>query len=73
MIWFFKPTPFKENVKYDVATFTAHLSVTIKTLTRYKQKSSFGRHVGGQEYTLQHGGRNDTTSLKNQSIIKYLT
>ena len=31
--------------KGDVVTFTTHLSVTIKRLTRYK-KSSFGRHVG---------------------------
>ena len=38
-----------------MVTFLAHLSVTIKRLTRYKQKSSFGRHVGGQEYALQHG------------------
>ena len=29
--------------KDDVVTFTAHLSVTIKRLTRYKQKNSFGR------------------------------
>ena len=30
---------FKENVeKDDVVTFTAHLNVTIKRLTRYKQK-----------------------------------
>ena len=31
---------FKENVekKNDVVTFTAHLSVTIKSLTRHKQK-----------------------------------
>ena len=26
------------NVENDVVTFTAHLSVTIKRLTRYKQK-----------------------------------
>ena len=38
--------------KDDVVTFTAHLSVTFKRL-----KSSFGRHVGGQEYALQHGGQ----------------
>ena len=43
--------------KYDVVTFTAHLRVTIKRLTRYKQKGRFGRHVGGQEYALQHSGQ----------------
>ena len=31
----------------DVVTFTTHLSVTIKRLTR-QAKSSVGRHVGGQ-------------------------
>ena len=36
--------------------FTAHLNVTIKRLTRYKQ-TSFGHHVGGKEYALQHGGQ----------------
>ena len=44
-------------LKKDVVMFTAHLSVTIKRLTRYKQESSFGRHVGGHEYALQHGGQ----------------
>ena len=39
-------------LKDDVATFTAHLSVTIKRL-----KSSFGRHVGGHTLALQHGGQ----------------
>ena len=35
--------------------------------------SSFGRHVGGQEYALQHDGQyNHTALLKNQSAIKYL-
>ena len=38
--------------------FTAHLSVTIKRLTRYNQKSSIGCHVGGHTtLALQHGGQ----------------
>ena len=37
--------------------FTANLSVTIKHLTRYKQKVFFGRHVGGQEYALQYSSQ----------------
>ena len=28
-----------------------------QTLNKTKAKSSFGRHVGGQEYALQHGGQ----------------
>ena len=40
-------------LKDDVVTFRAHLNVTIKYLTQY----SFGRHVGGQEYALQHDGQ----------------
>ena len=28
-----------------------------QTFNKVKAKSSFGRHVGGQEYALQHGGQ----------------
>ena len=28
-----------------------------ETFHKKKAKSSFGRHVGGQEYALQHGGQ----------------
>ena len=45
-----------------MATFLAHLNVPVKHL-RYKQKSSFARHVGGQEHALQHGG----TDLKKET------
>ena len=44
----------------NLLTFTAHLNVTIKCLTRYKQKVVlFGHHVGGQEYmyAIQRGGQ----------------
>ena len=27
-----------------------------QTFNKIKAKSSFGHHVGGQEYALQHGG-----------------
>ena len=43
-------------LKYDMVTFTAHLTVTIKRLTRYKQKVVWPPW-GGQEYALQHGGQ----------------
>ena len=66
----------KENVeKMTWVTFIAHLNVTIKHLTRYKQKVVFGRHVGGQEYALPSNmaaNTNHTNLLKNQSAIKYL-
>ena len=41
---------------------------------KIEAKRSFGHHVGGQEYALQHGGQltNHTTLLKNQSALKYL-
>ena len=43
-----------------------------QTFNKIQAKSSFGRHVGGQEYALQHGGQyKSTTLLKNQSAIKY--
>ena len=44
---------------------TAHLTVTIKRLTRSKQKVV----LAALTLALQHG---DTTLLKNQSAIKYL-
>ena len=28
-----------------------------QTFNKLKTKSSFGRHVGGQEYAIQHGGQ----------------
>ena len=42
-----------------MVTFRAHLSVTINRLTRYNvwARGSFGSHVGGQEYALQHGSQ----------------
>ena len=43
-------------LKVDVGTFTAHLSVTIKRLTRSTQKVVLAA-IGGQEYALQHGGQ----------------
>ena len=50
--------------KDDVVTFTAHLSVTIKRLTRYEQKVLLADMLAADT--------NDTTVLKNQSAIKYL-
>ena len=28
-----------------------------QTFNKLKTKSSFGRHVGGQKYAIQHGGQ----------------
>ena len=45
---------------------------TIK-LNKISAKSSFGSHVGGQEYALQHGGQcKSYYFVENQSAIKYL-
>ena len=44
--------------KDDVVTFAAHLSVTIKRLTRYKQKLVLAAMLEGtEEYALQHGAQ----------------
>ena len=44
-----------------------------QTFNEIQAKSSFGRHVEGQEYALQHGGQYKSYYLlKNQSAIKYL-
>ena len=54
----------------DVVTFTAHLSVTIKCLTRYKQKVVLLE--GKSMPSNMAANTNQTTLLKNQSAIKYL-
>ena len=44
--------------KDDVVTFRARTSErNYQTFNKIQAKSSFGRHVGGQEYALQHGGQ----------------
>ena len=55
--------------KNDVATFTAHLSVTIKRLTRYKQKVVL---AATSMPSNMPANTNHTTLLKNESAIKYL-
>ena len=47
-------------LKDDVVTFTAHLSVTIKSLTRYKQKVVLAAMLEGTAANTNH-----TTLLKN--------
>ena len=65
---------FKEIVeKIMVVAFTAHLSVTIKRLTRYKQKVVLAAMLEGKSMPSNMAANtNHTTLLKNQSAIKYL-
>ena len=59
--------------KDDVVTFTAHLSVTIKRLTRYKQKVVLAAMLEGKSMPSNMAANaNHTTLLKNQSAIKSL-
>ena len=59
--------------KDDVVTFSAHLSVTIKRLTRYKQKVVLAAMLEGKSMPSNMAANtNHTTLLKNQSAIKYL-
>ena len=59
--------------KDDVVTFTAHLSVTIKRLTRYKKKVVLAAILEGKSMPSNMAANtNHTTLLKNQSAIKYL-
>ena len=56
-----------------VVTFTANLSVTIKHLTRYKQKVVLAAILEGKSMPSNMAANtNHTTLLKNQSAIKYL-
>ena len=60
--------------KDDVVTFTAHLSVTIKRLTGYKQKLVLAAMLEGNSMTSNMAAKtNHNTLLKNQSVIKYLS
>ena len=59
--------------KDDVVTFTAHLSVTIKRLTRYKQKVVLAAMLEGKSMPSNMvANTNHTNLLKNQSVIKHL-
>ena len=60
-------------LKDDVVMFTEHLSITIKRLTRYKQKVVMATMLEGKSIPSNMAANtNHTTSLKNQSVIKYL-
>ena len=60
-------------LKNDVVTFTAHLSVTIKRLTRYKQKVVLAAILEGKSVPSNMAANtNHTALLINQSAIKYL-
>ena len=37
------------------------------TFNKIQAKSSFGRHVGGQEYALQHGGQDKSCYFVEKS------
>ena len=59
--------------KDDGVAFTAHLSVTITRLTRYKQKVVLAAMLEGKSMPSNMAANtNHTTLLKNQSAIKYL-
>ena len=59
--------------KDDVVTFSAHLSVTIKRLTRYKQKVVLAAMLEGKSMPSNMAANtNHTALLKNQSAIEYL-
>ena len=53
--------------------FTAHLSLTIKRLTSYKQKVVLAAMLEGKSMPYNMAANtNNTTLLKNQSAIKHL-
>ena len=60
-------------LKDDAVTFTAHLSVTNKRLTRHKQRVVLAAMLEGNIMPSNMAANtNDTTLLKNQNAIKYL-
>ena len=53
--------------------FTAHLNVTIKCLTRFKQKAVLATMLESKSMPYNMvANTNHTTLLKNQSATKYL-
>ena len=57
--------------KDDLVMFTAYLSVTIKRLTRYKQKVLLAAMLEGKSMPSNMAANtNRTTLLKNQSAMK---
>ena len=53
--------------------FTAHLNVTIKSLTRFKQKVVLAAMLEGKSIPSNMAANTKhTTLLKSQSAIKYL-
>ena len=60
-------------LKDDVVMFIAHLNVTIKRLTRYRQKVVLATMMEGKSMPSNMAANtNHATLLKNQSTIKYL-
>ena len=58
--------------RHDVVMFTAHLSITIKRLTRYKQKVVLATMLEGKSMSSNMAvNTNHIALLKNQSAIKY--
>ena len=56
-----------------MATFIAHLKVSSKHLTRYKQKVVFAAMLEGKSMPSNMAANtNHATLLKNQSTVKYL-
>ena len=56
-----------------MATFIAHLNVTMKHLTRYKKKVVLAAMLEGKSMSFNMAANtNYATLLKNQSTIKYL-
>ena len=73
LIYFFMRS--QQICRKDVAvTFTPHLSITIKHLTRYKQEIVLATMLEGKSIPPPNmaSSTNHTTLLKNQSAIKYL-
>ena len=59
--------------KDDVVTFREHLSVTIKRLTRYKQKTVLAVLLEGTSMpSNMTANAKHTKLLKNQTAIKYV-
>ena len=56
-----------------VVTFIAHLSISIKRLTRYKQKVVLAAMLEAKSMPSNMAANaNDTTLLKNQTGVQYL-
>ena len=69
MNYLFLNTNFSLKLQDDVVTFTAHLSITIKCLTRYKQKLGLAVMLEGKSMPSNMAASTSHTKLLKIKVL----